>query len=177
MRGGRAAHTWRASRGTGQGRGGGRTRRTGAPLRVGKGHHVVPPLHFQTPFLLSAHARTPTLYLCVCFRPATLPQHSLLSNSASPLCSVLVLLCVVVLPSAFVVALHLYFSHIHVHLQLLVVGLGFKRSLFGGPLFTGIQYSARAVSFEVRKVFSCIWWCTETADDRHHTQDLPTAVR
>ena len=50
VRGGRAAHTWRAGRGTGQGRGRGRTRRTGAPLRVGKGHHVVPALHFQTPF-------------------------------------------------------------------------------------------------------------------------------
>ena len=41
VRGGQAAHTWCAGRGTGQGRGGGRTRRMGAPLRVGKGHHVV----------------------------------------------------------------------------------------------------------------------------------------
>ena len=41
VRGGRAAHTWCAGRGTGQGRGGRRTRRMGAPLRVGKGHHVV----------------------------------------------------------------------------------------------------------------------------------------
>ena len=41
VRGGRAAHTWRAGRGTGQGRGGERTHRTGAPLRVGKGQHVV----------------------------------------------------------------------------------------------------------------------------------------
>ena len=110
VRGGHAAHKWRAGRGTGQGRGGGRTRRTGAPLRVGKGHHVVPPLHFQTPFLLSARARAPALCLYVCFRPATLPRHSLLSHSTSPLCSVLVLLCVVVLASAFVVALHLHLS-------------------------------------------------------------------
>ena len=110
VRGGRAAHTWRAGRGTGQGWGGGRTRRTGAPLRVGKGHHVVPPLHFQTPFLLSARTHAPALYLCVCFRPAALPRHSLLSHSTSPLCSVVVLLCVLVLPSAFVIALHLHFS-------------------------------------------------------------------
>ena len=41
VRGGRAAHTWRAGRGTGQSQGGGQTRRTGAPLRVGKEHHVV----------------------------------------------------------------------------------------------------------------------------------------
>ena len=41
VRGGCAAHTWRAGRGIGQGRGGGWTLRTGAPLRVGKGHHVV----------------------------------------------------------------------------------------------------------------------------------------
>ena len=41
VRGGRAAHMWRAGRGTGQDWRGGRTRRTGAPLRVGKGHHVV----------------------------------------------------------------------------------------------------------------------------------------
>ena len=110
VRGGRAAHMWCAGRGIGQGRGGGRTHRTGAPLRVGKGHHVVLPLHFQTPFLLSARARAPALCLCVCFRPATLPRHSLLSHSTSPLCSIVVLLCVVVLPSAFVVALHLHFS-------------------------------------------------------------------
>ena len=36
VRGGRVAHTWRAGRETGQGRGGGRTRRTGAPLRLGR---------------------------------------------------------------------------------------------------------------------------------------------
>ena len=110
VRGGRAAHMWRVGRGTGQGRGGGRTRRTGAPLRVGKGHHVVPTLHFQTPFLLSARARAHALCLCVCFRPATRPRHSLLSHSASPLCTVLVLLCVVVLASAFVIALHVHMS-------------------------------------------------------------------
>ena len=94
VRGGLVAHTWRAGRGTGQGRGGGQTRRTGAPLRVGKGHHVVPALHFQTPFLLSSRARALALCLYVCFHPATRPQHSLLSHSASPLCTVLVLLCV-----------------------------------------------------------------------------------
>ena len=110
MRGGRAAHRWRAGRGTGQDREGGRTCRMGAPFRVGKGHHVVPPLHFQTPFLLSAHACASVRCLCVCFRPTTLPRHSLLSHSASSLYSVVVLLCVLVLPSAFVVTLHLHFS-------------------------------------------------------------------
>ena len=110
VRGGRAAHTWRAGRGTGQGRGGGRTRRTGAPLRVGKGHHVVPPLHFQTPFLLSARARCCTLFVCVLPPRHVAATHCLLSHSASPLCSVLVLLFVVVLASAFVVAVHLHLS-------------------------------------------------------------------
>ena len=110
VRGGRAAHTWRAGKGTRQGRRGGRTRRTGALLRVGKGHHVVPALHIQTPFLLSSRARALTFCLCVCFRPATRLRHSLLSHSASPLCIILVLLCVVVLASAFVVALHLHLS-------------------------------------------------------------------
>ena len=103
VRGGRAAHTWRAGRGTGQGRGGERTRRTGAPLRVGKGHHVVQGVHFQTPFSLCSHVRGPALCLCVCFRPAArLPN--------SHLCRVLVLLCVLCLASVFVVALHLEFS-------------------------------------------------------------------
>ena len=110
VRGGRAAHTWRVDRGTGQRRGGGRMRRTGVPLRVGKGHHVVPALHFQTPFLLSARAHAPALCLCVCFCLAALPRHTLLSHSTSPLCTVLVLLCVVVLASAFVVALHVHLS-------------------------------------------------------------------
>ena len=110
VRGGRAARTWRAGRGTGQGQGGGRTRQTGAPLRVGKGHHVVPALHFQTPFLLCSRMRALALCLCVCFRLAARLRHSLLSRSACALCSVLVLLSVVVLASAFVVALHLHFS-------------------------------------------------------------------
>ena len=110
VRGGHAAHTWRAGKGTGQGWGGGRTHRTGAPLRVGKGHHVVLALHFQTPFLLSSRARAPALCLCVCFRLATRLRQSFLSHSASPLCTVLVLLCVVVLASAFVVTLHLHLS-------------------------------------------------------------------
>ena len=65
VRGGRAAHTWRAGRGTGQGRGRGRTCRTGAPLRVGKGHHVVPALHFQTPFCFPL-ARALPHAICVC---------------------------------------------------------------------------------------------------------------
>ena len=39
VRGSHAAHTWHAGRGTGQGWGDKRTCRTGAPLRVGKGHH------------------------------------------------------------------------------------------------------------------------------------------
>ena len=65
VRGGRAAHTSRAGRGTGQGRGRGRTRRTGAPLRVGKGHHVVPALHFQTPFCFPL-ARALWHAICVC---------------------------------------------------------------------------------------------------------------
>ena len=63
VRGGRAAHTWCAGRGTRQGRGRGRTRRTGAPLRVGKGHHVVPALHFQTPFCFPCDD---TLYCADC---------------------------------------------------------------------------------------------------------------
>ena len=110
VRGGHAAHTWRAGRGTGQGRRGGRMRRMGAPLRVGKGHHVVPALHFQTPFLLCSRTRAPTLYLCLCFCPAARPRYSLLSSFASALCSQLVLLSLVVLASAFVIALHLHFS-------------------------------------------------------------------
>ena len=65
VRGGCAAHTWRAGRGTGQGRGRGRTRRTGAPLRVGKGHHVVLALHFQTPFCFPL-ARALSHAICVC---------------------------------------------------------------------------------------------------------------
>ena len=87
VRGGRAAHTWRAGRGAGQGRGGGRTRRTGAPLRVGKGHHVVPALHFQTLFCFPLGARAPARCLCVCFRRAARLRRSLLSPSASPLCT------------------------------------------------------------------------------------------
>ena len=85
-------------------------RRTGAPLRVGKGHHVIRGIHFQTPFLLCSRARAPALCLCVCFRPAARPRYSPLSRSACALCSVLVLLSVVVLASDFVVALHLHFS-------------------------------------------------------------------
>ena len=110
VRGGRVAHTWRAGRGIGQGRGGGRTRRTGAPLRVGKGHHVVRGVHFQTPFSLCSHTRGPTLCLCVCFRPAARPPNSHLCRPPCALCSVLVLLCVLCLASVFVVALHLEFS-------------------------------------------------------------------
>ena len=109
VRGGRAAHTWRAGRGTGLGRGGGRTRRTGVPLRVGKGHHVVSTLHFQTPFLLCSRARAHALCLHLCFRPLR-SLHSLLARSASALCSLLLLLSVVVVTSDFVVALHLHFS-------------------------------------------------------------------
>ena len=65
VRGGRAAHTWCAGRGTGHGRGRGRTCRTGAPLRVGKGHHVVPALHFQTPFCFPL-MRALLHAICVC---------------------------------------------------------------------------------------------------------------
>ena len=65
VRGGRAAHTWRAGRGTGQGQGCGRTRRTGAPLRVGKGHHVVLALHFQTPFCFPLVQALPHA-ICLC---------------------------------------------------------------------------------------------------------------
>ena len=65
VRGGRAAHTWCAGRGTGQGWERGRTRRTGAPLRVGKGHHVVPALHSQTPFCFPL-ARALSHAICVC---------------------------------------------------------------------------------------------------------------
>ena len=110
VRGGRAAHTWCAGRGTGQGRRGRRTLRTGAPLRVGKGHHVVPALHIQTPFLLCSRARAPTLCLYLYFCPAVWLRHSLLSSFASALCSQLVLLSLLVLASAFVIALHLHFS-------------------------------------------------------------------
>ena len=109
VRGGRAAYTWRASRGIGQGRGGGWTRRTGAPLRVGKEHYVVWRVHFQTPFLLCSCARATALSLCVCFRPAARPPLSPLSRSACALCSFLLLLSVVVLASDFVFALHLHF--------------------------------------------------------------------
>ena len=87
VRGGCAAHTWRAGRGTGQGRGGRRTRRTGAPLRVGKGHHVVPSPPLSNSFLLSSRAHAPARCLCVCFRRAARLRRSLLSPSASPLCT------------------------------------------------------------------------------------------
>ena len=108
VRGGRAAHTWRTGRGTGLGQGGGRTRQTGTPLRVGKGHHVVPALHFQTLFLLCSRAHAPTLCLHLCFRPPC-GLHSLLACSTCALCSLLLLLSVVVVASDFVVALHLHF--------------------------------------------------------------------
>ena len=65
VRGGHAAYTWRAGRGTGQGQGRRQTRQTGAPLRVGKGHHVVPALHFQTPFCFPL-ARALPHAVCVC---------------------------------------------------------------------------------------------------------------
>ena len=110
VRGGRAAHTWRVGNGTRQGRRGGRTRQTGAPLRVGKGHHVVPALHIQISFLLCSCARTLAFCLCLCFCPATRPRNSLLSSFASALYSQLVLLSLLVLASAFVIALHLHFS-------------------------------------------------------------------
>ena len=110
VRGGRAVHTWRAGRGIGQGWGGRRTCRTGAPLRVGKGHHVVPALHFQTPFLLCSHMCAAALSLCVCFCVASRSPLSLLSCFASALCTVLVFHSVVVLASDFVVALLLHFS-------------------------------------------------------------------
>ena len=108
VRGSRVAHTWRAGRGTGLGWGGGRTRRTGAPLRIGKGHHVVPALHFQTPFLLCSRVRAPALCLHLCFRPPH-GLNSLLARSACSLCSLLLLLSVVVVASDFVVALYLHF--------------------------------------------------------------------
>ena len=114
VRGGRAAHTWRAGRGTGQGRGGGRMRRTGAPLRVGKGHHVVPALHFQTLFCFPL-ARA--LRHAVCVFAFAVPRGCaalfsllLLLRCVLLLHSVLVSLCVVVLASGFLVALHLHFS-------------------------------------------------------------------
>ena len=109
VRGSHAAHTWRAGRGIGQGWGGGRTRRTGAPLRVGKRHHVVRGVHFQAPSSLCCCVCAPALYLCVCFRPAARLPHSPLSRSACALCSVLLLLFVLVLASDFVVTLHLHF--------------------------------------------------------------------
>ena len=59
MRGGCEAHTWRADRGSGQGRGGGRTRRTGTHVRVGKGHHVVEGVDSETLF---SFALTRALY-------------------------------------------------------------------------------------------------------------------
>ena len=86
VRGGRAAHTWRAGRGTGHGRGGGRTRRTGAPLRVGKGHHVVPALHFQTLFCFPL-ARALRHAICVFSSGRAARLRRSLSPSASPLCT------------------------------------------------------------------------------------------
>ena len=110
MQGGCAAHTWRTDKGTRQGRGGGRTRRTGAPLRVGKGHHVVRGVHFQIPFSLCSRARVAALSLCVCFNPAVRPPNSHLCHPPCALFIVLVFLCVLCLASVFVVALHLEFS-------------------------------------------------------------------
>ena len=110
VRGGRAAHMWRSGRGIGLGWRGRRMRRTGAPLRVGKGHHVVRRVHFQTPFSLCSRARAPALCLCMCFCPAARPRNDPISHSTCVLCSVLVLLCVLCLTSVFVVALHLQFS-------------------------------------------------------------------
>ena len=114
VRGGRVAHTWRAGRGTGQGRGGGQTRRMGAPLRVGKGHHVVPALHFQTLFCFPlARALRHAVYVFASAVPrgcAALFSLLLLLRCVLLLHSMLVLLCVVVLESGFLVALHLHFS-------------------------------------------------------------------
>ena len=87
MRGGREAHTWHAGRGSGQGRAGGWTCRTGARLRVEKGHHVVRGVHFQTPFLLCSRARGPTLCLCLCFRPAARLATAKLSSLSLCLCA------------------------------------------------------------------------------------------
>ena len=109
MRSGREAHTWRAGRGSGQGRGGRRTRRTGAPLRVRKGHHVIRGVHFQTPFSLCSRARGPALSLCVYFRPATRPRNFLFCRCACAICIVLVLRRVLYLASVFVVTLRLQF--------------------------------------------------------------------
>ena len=65
-------------------------RRTGAPLRVGKGHHVVRGVHFQTPFSLCSRVRAAALYLCVCFCPAVRPPNSHLYRPPCAFCSVLV---------------------------------------------------------------------------------------
>ena len=82
----------------------------GTPFRVGKGHHVVRGVHFQTPFSLCSRARVAALSLCVCFRPAARPPNSHLSRPPSALFTVLVLLCVLCLASVSVIALHLEFS-------------------------------------------------------------------
>ena len=71
VRGGREAPTWRANRGSGQGWGGGRTRRTGAHVRVGKGHHVVGGVDSETPFFLCSRARAVSGCLCLCIPPPT----------------------------------------------------------------------------------------------------------
>ena len=110
MRGGCEAYTLRGDRGSGQGQGGGWTCRTGAPLRVGKRHHVVRGVHFQTPFLLCSRTRDPALTLCVYFRPAARMQNSFFCRCACALCIVLVLRCVLCLVSVFVVALYLQFT-------------------------------------------------------------------
>ena len=74
VRGGCEAHTWCADRGSGQGRGGGRTRQTGAHIRVGKGHHVVGGVNSETPFFLCSCTHAVSGCLCLCL---PLPTHAL----------------------------------------------------------------------------------------------------
>ena len=77
VRGGCEAPTWRADRGSGQGRGGRRMRQTSAHVRVGKGHHVVRGVDSETPLFLCSCARAVSGCLCLCL---PLPARALLGS-------------------------------------------------------------------------------------------------
>ena len=88
------APMWRVDIGRGQVRGGGRTHRMDGNLRVGKGHHILGGVHFETPFLLCSCMRARSMCVCVCvLPPAYAPAKLFFSYVLFVLC-VLRLFCV-----------------------------------------------------------------------------------
>ena len=109
VRGGGQAPTWQVDTGRGQVRGGGRTHRTDANLRVGKRDHVVGGVHFQTPFSHCSRvcARSLCVCVCVCFCSPARPRNSHCLRFVCALCSEVVVCSLVFLASVFLVALDL----------------------------------------------------------------------